>query len=107
MLAAGVLILGFGIALSLIANVIMNAGESFVKAVSDTVHKDFSNVKICFDITNVTLALPASLILFKGSIVGLREGTLIAAVCTGLSVKFFVRLLHTPLERLLCEHAQK
>ena len=31
----GVIVLGFGISLSVIANVIMNSGEAFVKAISD------------------------------------------------------------------------
>lgn len=37
---AGVVILGFGITLSVIANVIMNAGEAFVKAVSEKYTKN-------------------------------------------------------------------
>lgn len=34
-----------GISLSVIADVIMNSGEAFVKAVSDTIDKKFGNVK--------------------------------------------------------------
>ena len=47
---AGVAVLGFGIALAVIADVIMNSGEAFVKAVADTAHKDFGNIKILFDV---------------------------------------------------------
>ena len=36
MIIIGVVILAFGIALSVIANVIMNSGEAFVKAIADT-----------------------------------------------------------------------
>ena len=36
----GIIILGFGISLSVIANVIMNSGEAFVKAVSDKTKKN-------------------------------------------------------------------
>lgn len=97
----GVVILGFGIALSVIANVIMNAGEAFVKAVADTIKKNFGNVKIVFDISNVTLSVILSLILFDFSIVGTREGTLIAAVCTGLVVKFFTKRLSTLINKIL------
>lgn len=101
MVAAGVIILGFGISLSVIANVIMNAGEAFVKALSDTLRKSFGNVKIAFDISCVTLSIVLSLIFFNFKIVGAREGTVIAAVCTGLVVKFFGKRLSKPINRLL------
>lgn len=101
MVIIGVVILGFGIALSVIANVIMNAGEAFVKAVADTLKKNFGNVKIFFDVSNVTLSVIISLILFDFSIVGTREGTLIAAVCTGLVVKFFSKRLNKPINKIL------
>lgn len=89
----GVIILGFGISLAVIANVIMNAGEAFVKALADTLGKNFGNVKVAFDVSYVTLSVVLSMILFGGSIVGTSEGTLIAAVGTGFVVKFFTKLL--------------
>lgn len=101
MVVAGVIILGFGISLSVIANVIMNAGEAFVKALADTLHKNFGNVKIIFDISCVTLSIVLSLLLFSGSIEGTREGTFIAAIGTGFVVKFFTNRLSTPLNRVL------
>ena len=104
---AGVAVLGFGIALAVIADVIMNSGEAFVKAVADTAHKDFGNIKILFDISNVALSVILSLILFNFRIVGTREGTLIAALCTGLFVKLFRALLQKPLNALLTGSRQK
>lgn len=101
MVFVGVVILGFGITLSVIANVIMNAGEAFVKAVSDKIHKEFGNVKIAFDILNVVLALVLSLVFFNFTIVGTREGTIISALLTGVVVKFFSKKLRAPLERIL------
>ena len=101
MVVAGVVILGFGIALSVAANVIMNAGEAFVRALATVLKKNFGNVKIAFDIGIVTLSIILSLLLFGGSIEGVREGTLIAAFTTGLCVKFFSRLFHEPLNRYL------
>ena len=47
MVIAGTILLAFGISLTVIANVIMNSGEAFVKAVSDTIHKEFGNIR-CF-----------------------------------------------------------
>lgn len=101
MVIVGVVILGFGITLSVIANVIMDAGEAFVKAVSDKIRKEFGNVKIVFDILNVVLALALSLVFFNFTIVGTREGTIISALLTGGVVKFFSKKLKTPLERIL------
>ena len=97
----GVVLLGFGISLTVIADVIMNAGEAFVKAVSDQTKKEFGNVKIVFDITNVALSVAISLLLFGGSVKGTREGTVIAALCTGMVVKFFTPRLRRPLCTLL------
>ena len=98
---AGVITLGLGISLAVIANVIMNSGEAFVKAVSDKANKEFGNVKIAFDISNVVLALVLSLIFFEGKILGMREGTVIAAVFTGITVKLFTKLLNEKLTSVL------
>lgn len=101
MVIIGIVILAFGIALSVIANVIMNSGEAFVKAISDTIHKEFGNVKIVFDIFCVVTALVLSLIFFDFRIVGTREGTVISALFTGVAVKFFCRKLSRPVNTLL------
>lgn len=97
----GTVIMGFGIALCVIANVVMNSGEAFVKAVADTAHKNFGNVKIAFDIACVIIAVILSLLFFDFKVVGMREGTIISALCTGLVVKLFSKLLSDPVSRLL------
>ena len=89
MVFIGVVILGFGVSLAVIANVIMNSGEAFVKAVSDMINKEFGNVKIAFDVLCVILSLVLSLIFFDFTVVGTREGTIISALLTGVIVKFF------------------
>lgn len=101
MVFLGVIILGFGISLSVIANVVMNSGEAFVKAISDVWHKNFGNIKIAFDISCVAAAVILSLLFFDFKIVGTREGTVISAVFTGMVVKFFVKRLKAPLETVL------
>lgn len=103
MVIAGVAVLAFGISLAVIANVIMNSGEAFVKAVSDTIHKNFGNVKIVFDISCVTLSVIMSLVLFDFSLVGTREGTIISAFITGVFVKFFTGMLSSPLNSIISE----
>lgn len=104
MVGVGVTVLGFGVSLSVIANVIMNSGEAFVKAVSDTINKEFGNVKIAFDISCVTTSLVLSLIFFNFTIVGTREGTIISALLTGVVVKFFGRRLTKPIDSILCDN---
>lgn len=101
MVFIGIIILALGIALSVIANVIMNSGEAFVKTLADAVHRNFGNVKIIFDISCVVLSIILSLIFFDFKIVGAREGTIISAVCTGFVVKFFQRRLQGPVSSML------
>ncbi|MCH5202824.1 MAG: YitT family protein [Oscillospiraceae bacterium] len=101
LVVVGTFVLGFGIALAVIANVIMNSGEAFVKAVADVTQKKFGNVKIFFDVFCVVFSIILSLIFFNFSIVGTREGTIIAAFLTGISVKLFSKPLKNPVEKLL------
>lgn len=103
MLLLGTVVVGFGISLAVIANVIMNSGEALVKAISDVTGKQFGNVKIGFDISCVTIAIVLSLLFFNFSIREIREGTLIAAVATGLIVKLFTKLFRKPAEKLLTD----
>lgn len=101
MVLIGIVLLGFGISLSVIANVIMNSGEAFVKSFADTVHKEFGDIKIMFDVFCVVLALVLSLIFFNFTVVGTREGTVISALCTGIVVKFFNGKLEHPINSVL------
>lgn len=103
----GTVILGFGISLSVMANVIMNSGEAFVKAVSDSAHKNFGNVKIIFDISCVIVAIVLSLVFFDFKIIGTREGTVIAACCTGMVVKLFSKCLQNPVSCFLSGNVSK
>ena len=103
MVLLGILILGFGVSLSVIANVIMNSGEAFVKAISDVTNQEFGNVKIAFDVSCVVTALILSLMFFHFQIIGTREGTILSAFLTGLTVKFFTRILKTPLDNIIKE----
>ena len=97
----GITVLAFGISLAVIANVIMNSGEAFVKAVSDVTKMNFGNVKIAFDVFCVAAAVVISMRFFNGKIVGTREGTVITALLTGVVVKFFVKILSKPTNKIL------
>lgn len=91
MLLIGIVVLSFGISLSVIANVIMNSGEALVKAISDTIHKEFGDVKVAFDVACVIVAVVLSVLFFQGKIVGTREGTILSALLTGFVVKFITK----------------
>lgn len=97
---AGIFILAFGIALAVVANVLFNSGEGLVKAISDVSGKDFGKVKVGFDIACVAIAAVLSMIFF-GEIIGIREGTLLAAVFTGFIVNFFTKHISKPLNKIL------
>lgn len=97
---AGIFILAFGIALAVVANVLFNSGEGLVKAISDVSGKDFGKVKVGFDITCVATAAVLSMVFF-GKIVGIREGTLLAAVFTGFIVNFLTKYISNPLNKFL------
>ncbi len=99
MVVLGVVILAFGITLGVIANVVLNAGEGIVKALADVSGKEFGFVKVRFDVVCVILSLVISLVTFGGKIIGVREGTLIAAFLNGTMVKWYSKHLKAPLNR--------
>ena len=91
LLLSGTCILAFGITLAVIADVSMVSGEYFVKIVAQKTHKEFGVIKTIFDISLVILAVILSLI-FTGftQIEGVREGTVIGALCVGPLVRVFL-----------------
>ena len=101
LVGAGIIFIGFGIALGVIADVILNSGEAIVKAIADVTKKDFGNIKIIFDTSWVLMAIVLSLIFFDGKLVGTREGTIISALMVGVAVKFFRPILQKPLTKIL------
>ncbi len=89
-LVAGCVVLGLGISMEVIANVVMLSGEAFVQAISLRTGKEFGMVKIGFDTTLAVSACVASLLLMN-SVEGVREGTVVAALVVGLFARFFNR----------------
>ena len=56
----GTVVLALGITFAVTANVVLNSGEAFVKALADTLKKPFGNVKIAFDISCVLVSVVLS-----------------------------------------------
>ena len=84
----GCIIMGFGVYLEVLADVIMLPGEAFVKAVTVRFHTDFGITKSCFDAAMVISAGMISFILMH-KLNGVREGSIIAAVMIGLIARMF------------------
>lgn len=89
-LLIGCAILAFGIALEIIADVIMLSGESFIKAINIRFRTDFGITKVIFDVCMSLLAGALSLLMFH-ELVGVREGTIIASLLVGLMARFFAK----------------
>ena len=101
MVFLGTAILGTGITLSFLANVVLNPGEAIVKVLAQALKKDVGNFKIFFDVSCVSLSIILSLWFFDFSIVGTREGTIIAAFGVGMAVKYTKKKLSGAVERIL------
>ena len=97
----GIAVLAFGVALGVTADVVLNSGEAFVKALADVTKKDFGTVKVAFDVSWVLLSILLSLIFFGGEVRGTREGTLISAALVGFAVRLYRKLLGKPLNKIL------
>ena len=81
-LLIGCLILGFGVYMEVLADVVMLPGESFVRAIVLTWRTNFGTTKICFDVSMAVIAAVLSFV-FTGHLNGVREGTIIAALLVG------------------------
>lgn len=89
MLLVGCGILGVGVYLEVLADVVMLPGEAFVSAVSKTFHIDFGKSKIVFDSSMAVIAVGIGFF-FLHHPAGVREGTVVAAVLVGMIARFFV-----------------
>ena len=87
-LLIGCLILGVGVYMEVLADVVMLPGESFVRAIVLTWKTNFGTTKICFDVSMSVIAAVLSFV-FAGRLAGGREGTVIAALLVG----FIARLI--------------
>lgn len=94
-LIAGCAILGIGVYMEVLADVVMLPGESFVRSVIFHIEKEFGAVKIFFDSTLSLIAVGISFV-FAGSMYGVREGTVIAAFLVG----FVARNIGKKLDKL-------
>ena len=88
----GCLVLGIGVYMEVLANVAMLPGESFVRAVCTTWHREFGLTKVVFDVSMTVIAAALS-VLFARHLEGVREGTIIAALLVGFVARLIGRML--------------
>ena len=81
-LLAGCVILGTGVYMEMLTDVVMLPGESFVRAVVQRWNTDFGITKIVFDVS-MTLTAAVLAFGFAGALEGVREGTIVAALLVG------------------------
>lgn len=87
-LLAGCIVLGFGVYLEVVADVVMLPGESFVRAIVQTWNTNFGTTKILFD-SSMTIIAGALSVAFFGKLNGVREGTIVAALLVGFIARLF------------------
>ena len=98
-LLIGCLILGFGVYMEVLADVVMLLGKSFVRAIVLTWRTNFGTTKICFDVSMAVIAAVLSFV-FTGHLNGVREGTIIAALLVGFIARTIGRYLSFMPEKL-------
>ena len=91
-LLIGCVILGFGVYIEVLADVVMLPGESFVRAIVQTWNREFGSTKVCFDVSMAVIAAVLSFILAH-RLDGVREGTVIAALLVGFLARQFGKAL--------------
>ncbi len=82
----GILFVGIGVSIEVMANFITNAGEGVVLAICKKVPMKFGNMKMIFDISLVCISILLSLLFLK-KLDGIREGTIAAAILVGYIAK--------------------
>lgn len=90
-LVIGDAFLAFGVFLMIQSNVVLMPIDNFVDAVKRRTGFKWGNVKTCFDLTLLALAIIFGLIL-AGKIMFVREGTVLNAILVGQYIRLFTYL---------------
>jgi hypothetical protein len=87
-----VVVVGLGFSLVVTSGLPLDSNTAFVNALVIRTGKPYHRLKVLTDVIIVALAATVALI-FLHRIVGIREGTLVAAVCIGYVAGFFNKRL--------------
>ena len=89
----GCFFVAFGVYLQVKANAVMLPGDGLAKVIASKTKKEFGKIKIIFDSSLVGISIIISLIV-KHKILGVREGTIIAAFLVGSIIRFLSKRVH-------------
>ena len=92
-LLIGCLILGAGVSMEVLADVVVLPGESFVRAIVARWETEFGVTKIAFDVSMAVIAAVASVLMAR-ELNGVREGTIVAALLVGFIARTIGKKLH-------------
>lgn len=87
-LLVGCLVLGVGVYMEMLADVVMLPGESFVRSIVFRWKTEFGSTKVAFDVSMTVIAAILSFV-FAHRLDGVREGTVIAAILVGFIARKF------------------
>lgn len=102
LIIASIVIVSLGVVMFIEMDIVPNAPDGLVLAISYKSGLDFGKIKILFDCTSVILAAVVSF-LFLGNISFIREGTVISALLTGKLINVFSKPLAPRLKKLVFE----
>lgn len=88
----GCVLRAVGVSCQVVADVVMLSTEAFVKALSDVSKKEFSWIKLFFDVFMAAVAIALSFLLL-GRLESVREGTLIIVLLVGPVSHYFTKRL--------------
>lgn len=91
-LLIGCFILAFGVFVELSAGVAMISYDAFVRTLADLLKKPYGKVRTVSDLSFVLAAALTGLV-FVHRLLGVREGTLIAAFLTGQIMRVYAKRL--------------
>lgn len=87
-----IVMIAAGTTIYVVPHLTYQAPEGLIMAICGRWDKKFGTVKTCFDVAVVAAAVLVGL-LFNGTVIGIREGTLFAAFGVGMVVNVFHRTL--------------
>lgn len=100
-----VVMIGFGLCLYLAPKFIVLPGEGVMQAMTNKFNLPMYVCKTIFDCCVVIIAFILAVV-FSGALFGVGEGTIIAALCVGVVLKFFQNLLLAPISRFIGSDAR-
>lgn len=101
LLALGIICTGVGASFTLLMNILPNAADGFVQAVSIRTGKKLGTIKNILDASCVMITIMMGL-LFDGKIVGIGIGTVIAVICIGRVIALTNLLMGEKLTAIAC-----